>query len=93
MEAESKSQEAEPVSDFSEKSDAEISSDVGNATTQESSISNGDEADENQELVDLKIIWNKKKYDLKIAVDSTGAKLKERIHSLTGERMQFISLS
>ncbi|XP_071326687.1 ubiquitin domain-containing protein UBFD1 isoform X1 [Trachinotus anak] len=86
METEAKPKEAEPLAEDAEKSDAETTShtDAGNATTQDSSISNGDDADDKQEKVDLKIIWNKNKYDLKIPVDSTGAKLKERIHSLTG---------
>lgn len=85
METEAKSKEAEPLGEFVEKGDAESLSDAGNATTQDSSISNGDDTDEKQEMVDLKIIWNKIKYDLKIPVDSTGAKLKESIHSLTGK--------
>ncbi|XP_047427947.1 ubiquitin domain-containing protein UBFD1 isoform X1 [Mugil cephalus] len=86
METEAKSKEAEPAGEDTEKVDAESTShtDAGNATTQDSSISNGDDADDGQETVDLKIIWNKNKYDLKIPVDSTGAKLKDRIHSLTG---------
>ncbi|GAA6218066.1 ubiquitin domain-containing protein UBFD1 isoform X1 [Lates japonicus] len=86
METEAKPKEAEPPGEDADKSDAEATShtDAGNATTQDSSISNGDDADDKQERVDLKIIWNKNKYDLKIPVDSTGAKLKERIHSLTG---------
>uniref|UniRef100_A0A3B4V5N5 Ubiquitin family domain containing 1 n=1 Tax=Seriola dumerili TaxID=41447 RepID=A0A3B4V5N5_SERDU len=86
METEAKPKEAEPLGEDAEKSDAETTShtDAGNATTQDSSISNGDDADDKQETVDLKIIWNKNKYDLKIPVDSAGAKLKERIHSLTG---------
>lgn len=59
----------------------------GNSTTQDSSITNGDDNAEGgeREMVDLKIIWNKIKYDLKIPLDSTGAKLKEAIHSLTGK--------
>lgn len=91
METEAKPKEAEPLADNAEKSETEDTSqtDAGDATTQDSSISNGDDADDKQEMVDLKIIWNKIKYDLKIPVDSTGAKLKERIHSLTGERAQF----
>uniref|UniRef100_A0A3Q3B9X5 Ubiquitin family domain containing 1 n=2 Tax=Kryptolebias marmoratus TaxID=37003 RepID=A0A3Q3B9X5_KRYMA len=86
METEAKPTEAEPLGEEVEKADAEATShtDAGNATTQDSSISNGDDADDKRETVDLKIIWNKNKYDLKIPVDSTGAKLKERIHSLTG---------
>lgn len=85
METEARPQESESLGESIEKEDADTLSEAGNATTQDSSISNGDDADENQETVDLKIIWNKIKYDLKIPVDSTGAKLKERIHSLTGE--------
>ncbi|XP_048847551.1 ubiquitin domain-containing protein UBFD1 isoform X2 [Brienomyrus brachyistius] len=49
-----------------------------------SAVSNGGDTDDGKETVDLKIIWNKNKYDLKIALDGTGAILKERIHSLTG---------
>ncbi|KAM9844133.1 ubiquitin domain-containing protein UBFD1 isoform 1-T1 [Aulostomus maculatus] len=84
METEVKPKEEESIGEFVEKDDGETMPDAGNATTQDSSISNGDDADGKQEMVDLKIIWNKIKYDLKIPVDSTGAKLKERIHSLTG---------
>ncbi|XP_029997923.1 ubiquitin domain-containing protein UBFD1 [Sphaeramia orbicularis] len=86
METEAKPKEAEPLGENAEKSETENTSqtDAGDATTQDSSISNGDDTDDKQEMVDLKIIWNKIKYDLKIPVDSTGAKLKERIHSLTG---------
>lgn len=50
-----------------------------------SAVSNGGDTDDIKETVDLKIIWNKNKYDLKIPLDGTGANLKERIHSLTGE--------
>jgi len=89
METEAKPKEAEAEAELGEDvaSDKESTShtDPGNSTTQDSSISNGDDADDNLETVDLKIIWNKNKYDLKIPVDSTGAKLKERIHSLTGK--------
>ncbi|TMS14937.1 ubiquitin domain-containing protein UBFD1 isoform X1 [Larimichthys crocea] len=86
METEAKAKEAEPLGEDAEKVDTESTShtDAGNSTTQDSSISNGDDADDKQEMVDLKIIWNKNKYDLKIPVDDTGAKLKESIHSLTG---------
>ncbi|TKS92156.1 Ubiquitin domain-containing protein UBFD1 [Collichthys lucidus] len=86
METEARATEAEPLGEDAEKVDAESTShtDAGNSTTQDSSISNGDDVDEKQEMVDLKIIWNKNKYDLKIPVDDTGAKLKESIHSLTG---------
>lgn len=84
METKEKPKEAESLGEDAERAEATCETDTGNATTQDSSISNGDDADDNQETVDLKIIWNKNKYDLKIPVDSTGAKLKERIHSLTG---------
>lgn len=76
---------AETVSNDSGKGSAESNADAANTSTQDSSISNGDEADDKQEMVELKIIWNKNKYDLKIPVDNTGAKLKESIHSLTGK--------
>ncbi|XP_076000431.1 ubiquitin domain-containing protein UBFD1 [Genypterus blacodes] len=79
METEAQAKEAEEQAGI-----ADGHTDEGNATTQDSSISNGDDADDEQEMVDLKIIWNKIKYDLKIPVDSSGATLKERIHSLTG---------
>lgn len=82
------------LGESTEKGDSEPASDAGNATTQDSSsISNGDDnAEDGGEMVDLKIIWNKIKYDLRIPLGSTGAKLKEKIHSLTGEsnlRMDF----
>ncbi|XP_025026076.1 ubiquitin domain-containing protein UBFD1 isoform X2 [Python bivittatus] len=50
----------------------------------EASVSNGGESEMEKELVELKIIWNKNKYDLKFPLDSTGADLKLKIHSLTG---------
>lgn len=75
----------EPVGNNSVKGETESDTDAANTSTQDSSISNGEEADEKQEMVELKIIWNKNKYDLKIPVDNTGAKLKESIHSLTGK--------
>ncbi|KAL7379266.1 hypothetical protein ABVT39_025191 [Epinephelus coioides] len=86
METEAKPKEAEPLGEDAEKGDTESTAQTaaGDTTTQDSSISNGDDVDGDQETVDLKIIWNKNKYDLKIPVDNTGAKLKERIHSLTG---------
>ncbi|XP_042561709.1 ubiquitin domain-containing protein UBFD1 [Clupea harengus] len=55
-----------------------------NSSAQVADVSNGDDSDEGKEMVELKIIWNKNKYDLKIPLDGTGAKLKERIHTLTG---------
>lgn len=87
METEATQKEAEPMCENVDKEDPENVSqtDGENSTTQDSSISNGDETDDKQEMVDLKIIWNKNKYDLKIPVDSTGAKLKERIDKLTGK--------
>ena len=87
MEAEVKSDEAEPLCESAEKvdSDSVSQTEEGTPTTQDSSIINGDGADGEQEMVDLKIIWNKIKYDLKIPLDSSGAKLKEAIHSLTGK--------
>ncbi|KAK9978010.1 hypothetical protein ABG768_019784 [Culter alburnus] len=53
-------------------------------SAQTAAVSNGEESDEGKEMVEVKIIWNKNKYDLKIPLDSTGAKLKEKIHTLTG---------
>uniref|UniRef100_A0A0E9T3W7 Ubiquitin-like domain-containing protein n=1 Tax=Anguilla anguilla TaxID=7936 RepID=A0A0E9T3W7_ANGAN len=59
-----------------------------NSASQDTAVSNGGDGDgaddEGKEMVDLKVIWNKNKYDLKFPLDGTGAKLKERIHSLTG---------
>lgn len=85
MEAETKPEGAEPLGGDAPGEDAEVHTD---AATQDSSISNGDDADGQQEMVDLKIIWNKNKYDLKIPIDDTGAKLKESIHSLTGKALR-----
>ena len=87
MEAEVKPEDAEALCESAEKvdSDSVSQTEEGNSTTQDSSIINGDNADSEQEMVDLKIIWNKIKYDLKIPLDSSGAKLKEAIHSLTGK--------
>ncbi|XP_024073620.1 ubiquitin domain-containing protein UBFD1 [Terrapene carolina triunguis] len=50
----------------------------------QASVSNGGDSETGKELVELKIIWNKNKYDVKFPLDSTGADLKEKIHSLTG---------
>ena len=87
MEAEAKPDDGEPLCESGEKvdSDGTPQTEDGNSTTQDSSIINGGDADGEQEMVDLKIIWNKIKYDLKIPLDSSGAKLKEAIHSLTGK--------
>uniref|UniRef100_A0A8C1XUF4 Ubiquitin family domain containing 1 n=1 Tax=Cyprinus carpio TaxID=7962 RepID=A0A8C1XUF4_CYPCA len=53
-------------------------------SAQSATVSNGEESEEGKEMVEVKIIWNKNKYDLKIPLDGTGAKLKEKIHTLTG---------
>uniref|UniRef100_A0A663EZR7 Ubiquitin family domain containing 1 n=1 Tax=Aquila chrysaetos chrysaetos TaxID=223781 RepID=A0A663EZR7_AQUCH len=50
----------------------------------QASVSNGGDAESGKELVELKVIWNKNKYDVKFCLDSTGAELKQKIHSLTG---------
>ncbi|KAM9784941.1 ubiquitin domain-containing protein UBFD1 [Syngnathus typhle] len=91
MQTDAKPKEEEedaPLVDTTEKGDSEPMSDADSAaaaTQGSSGISNGHDTTEDEgETVDLKIIWNKIKYDLKIGLDSTGAKLKEKIHSLTG---------
>ncbi|NWH63852.1 UBFD1 protein, partial [Geococcyx californianus] len=50
----------------------------------QATVSNGSDAEGVQELVELKVIWNKNKYEVTCGLDSTGAELKQRIHSLTG---------
>ncbi|XP_069725937.1 ubiquitin domain-containing protein UBFD1 isoform X2 [Phaenicophaeus curvirostris] len=50
----------------------------------QAAVSNGGDAEGAQELVELKVIWNKNKYEVTCGLDSTGAELKQRIHSLTG---------
>lgn len=60
--------------------------DSSSSLSQVPAVSNGDESEEGKEMVELKIIWNKNKYDLKIPLDGTGANLKERIHALTGKK-------
>jgi hypothetical protein len=54
----------------------------------QASVSNGEDAGGGvgKELVDLKIIWNKTKHDVKVPLDSTGSELKQKIHSITGIR-------
>ncbi|XP_071067345.1 ubiquitin domain-containing protein UBFD1 isoform X1 [Dasypus novemcinctus] len=54
--------------------------------TVQASVSNGEDAGggAGRELVDLKIIWNKTKHDVKFPLDSTGSELKQKIHSITG---------
>ncbi|XP_018407843.1 PREDICTED: ubiquitin domain-containing protein UBFD1 [Nanorana parkeri] len=58
------------------------SQDSGSA--QPEAVSNGEESESEKELVEFKIIWNKNKYDVKLPLDSTGASLKQKIHTLTG---------
>ncbi|XP_077474286.1 ubiquitin domain-containing protein UBFD1 isoform X2 [Stigmatopora argus] len=79
-------EEEAPACDTTDKGDSESTSAEGSAATRDSpGISNGsDNAEEEGEMVDLKIIWNKIKYDLRIPLQSTGARLKDKIHSLTG---------
>ncbi|XP_047569980.1 ubiquitin domain-containing protein UBFD1 isoform X8 [Lutra lutra] len=52
----------------------------------QASVSNGEDAGggAGRDLVDLKIIWNKTKHDVKFPLDSTGSELKQKIHSITG---------
>ncbi|XP_028723691.1 ubiquitin domain-containing protein UBFD1 isoform X1 [Peromyscus leucopus] len=52
----------------------------------QASVSNGEDAGggASRELVELKIIWNKTKHDVKVPLDSTGSELKQKIHSITG---------
>uniref|UniRef100_A0A4W5NH48 Ubiquitin family domain containing 1 n=1 Tax=Hucho hucho TaxID=62062 RepID=A0A4W5NH48_9TELE len=91
METETTLKEPQPLCENVGEGNAEVSETVSrtdnageSSSTQDPTVSNGDDSDEGKEMVDLKIIWNKNKYDLKIPLDGTGAKLKERIHSLTG---------
>lgn len=91
MEAEDSLKESEVLCDGASKGDeagTEQTSltDGENSTPQVPAVSNGEDTDEGKEMVELKIIWNKNKYDLKIPLDGTGAKLKEKIHTLTGKR-------
>lgn len=57
----------------------------GDPSDSQASVSNGSDSEMEKELVEIKVIWNKNKYDLKFPLDSTGADLKQKIHSLTGE--------
>ncbi|XP_015285227.1 PREDICTED: ubiquitin domain-containing protein UBFD1 [Gekko japonicus] len=57
------------------------------AAAAQASVSNGGDPSSpgpEKELVELKVIWNKNKYDVKFPLGSTGAELKEKIHALTG---------
>lgn len=58
------------------------SQDSGSA--QPEAVSNGEESESEKEHVEFKIIWNKNKYDVRLPLDSTGASLKQKIHTLTG---------
>lgn len=70
--------------DHPAETDQALLTDGESTSTQPPAVSNGEESDEGKEMVEVKIIWNKNKYDLKIPLDGTGANLKEKIHSLTG---------
>uniref|UniRef100_A0A8C0PKW3 Ubiquitin-like domain-containing protein n=1 Tax=Canis lupus familiaris TaxID=9615 RepID=A0A8C0PKW3_CANLF len=52
----------------------------------QASVSNSKDAGggAGRKLVNLKIIWNKTKHDVKLPLDSTGSELKQKIHSITG---------
>uniref|UniRef100_A0A8D0GZA7 Ubiquitin family domain containing 1 n=1 Tax=Sphenodon punctatus TaxID=8508 RepID=A0A8D0GZA7_SPHPU len=56
----------------------------GEPPDSQASVSNGGDSETEKELVELKIIWNKNKYDVKLPLSSTGEDLKQKIHSLTG---------
>lgn len=90
METEVSLKASEVSSDESSKGDearaeqAVVADGENSSLSQVSAVSNGDDGEEGKEMVELKIIWNKNKYDLKMPLDGTGAKLKERIHTLTG---------
>uniref|UniRef100_A0A2K5RLT2 Ubiquitin-like domain-containing protein n=1 Tax=Cebus imitator TaxID=2715852 RepID=A0A2K5RLT2_CEBIM len=51
----------------------------------QASVSNSEDTggSTGRELVDLKIIWNKTKHDMKFPLDSTGSKPKQKIHWIT----------
>uniref|UniRef100_A0A2K6UZC6 Ubiquitin-like domain-containing protein n=1 Tax=Saimiri boliviensis boliviensis TaxID=39432 RepID=A0A2K6UZC6_SAIBB len=53
--------------------------------TAQASVSNSEDTDggTGRELVDLKIIWNKTKHNMKFPLDSTGFKPKQKIHWIT----------
>ncbi|XP_073409666.1 ubiquitin domain-containing protein UBFD1 isoform X1 [Dendrobates tinctorius] len=65
--------------------DPQGSRDCSSAQLEEDgAFSNGGDSESDKELVEFKIIWNKNKYDVKLPLDSTGASLKQKIHTLTG---------
>uniref|UniRef100_A0A8C4NMV5 Ubiquitin family domain containing 1 n=1 Tax=Eptatretus burgeri TaxID=7764 RepID=A0A8C4NMV5_EPTBU len=46
--------------------------------------SEGGQTGSEKEQVDIKIVYNKSKFDVKVSLDDTGASLKSLIHTLTG---------
>lgn len=65
--------------------DPQTSQDCSSAQAEaDGAVSNGGDSESEKELVEFKIIWNKNKYDVKLPLDSTGASLKQKIHTLTG---------
>uniref|UniRef100_UPI00358F5D53 ubiquitin domain-containing protein UBFD1 isoform X3 n=1 Tax=Myxine glutinosa TaxID=7769 RepID=UPI00358F5D53 len=46
--------------------------------------SEGGQTGSDKEQVDIKIVYNKSKFDVKVSLDDTGASLKSLIHTLTG---------
>ncbi len=78
--------EAAGQEDAAETEQASLA-DGESTSAQPAAVSNGEESDEGKEMVEVKIIWNKNKYDLKMPLDGTGAKLKEKIHTLTGNHV------
>ncbi len=78
--------EAAEQEDAAETEQASLA-DGESTSAQPAAVSNGEESDEGKEMVEVKIIWNKNKYDLKMPLDGTGAKLKEKIHTLTGNHV------
>ncbi len=78
--------EAAEQEDAAETEQASLA-DGESTSAQPAAVSNGEESDEGKEMVEVKIIWNKNKYDLKMPLDCTGAKLKEKIHTLTGNHV------
>uniref|UniRef100_A0A8C5WJ16 Ubiquitin-like domain-containing protein n=1 Tax=Leptobrachium leishanense TaxID=445787 RepID=A0A8C5WJ16_9ANUR len=80
------SQPASTEGDVCSQASDGASSPVVAAAAAADSVSNRRDSESNQELVEVKIIWNENKYDLKLPLDSTVASIKQKIHSLTGTR-------
>lgn len=59
---------------------------LGTLQSRQTSVSNCRDMGDGmgRELVDLEIIWNKTKHDVKVPLDSTGSELKQKIHLITG---------